>query len=397
MSGQDGIDSIRAKQGAGDKSLDPDYHADALQQVFNDALKPWRRVIDSDTIGASDRRLDVFPDEGAQANVVLTLLAPTGYADGWSCDIYNDTATNYVVTVNLSGGASLVTLPPATGYSVVKNGAGFDLVQIKGREPSQLDVTQFGDFNAVINATKPSGLYFIAGNGSQFSNYPPQWKLQPTTPYVFVKETINTPNAYTEQIYFYSTFDVSNERAGQRLSRFGGNFGGAVAGGWRPNFSPDSFAVSSSSVIAVGTEAAPSIFTGLTVVQPILGFDVDATLGAVKNISGTDIGRCAGSMAVQPVKSGGGGTAVISIYSEISADGVAWTVNPNSLRTFEVPNDGESFLTAPSFISNWPNGHYVRFRIATNGGTISLEPPSKTLNGTTITGLSAYWSMTRIG
>lgn len=34
---------------------------------------------------------------------------------------------------------------------------------------------------------------------------------------------------------------------------------------------------------------------------------------------------------------------------------------------------------------------------ATDGGNISLVPPSKTLGGSVVTGLSVYWTMTRIG
>lgn len=397
MSGQTGIDLIRDKNGVGDGSLTPAYHADQLQQVFDEALEPVRRVVDSDTIQPTDHFIDVFPDEGALADVDLTLLAATSYPGTFKCQIINDTAANYVINIKDNLGATLKVIKPANGFTIYKRNGGFDFAQTKGQAPSVLNVATYGNFDAIAWASLPSGDYIINGNGTQFSGFPPQWILNPAATYTFLIQVLNDTGAYLRSMLFYSTTDATNNRIGQELRQAGGNFGGAIASGWKPAYAPDSFAVKSTDTIAVGTEANPSILTGLVAVSPIVGFTVDAALGAVRNVSGVDIARAAGSLAVQPVKTGGGGVSVVSIYSERSTDGVTWVKNEDSLRTFEVPNDGESFLSPPSFTQTWPNGSYVRFRVATDGGTISLTAPSKTLEGTVVSGLSVYWTMTRIG
>lgn len=397
MSGQQGINDILAKNSATDGSLTPNYHGSALQKVFDEALQPVRRVVDSDTILITDHFIDVFPDEGAAANVDLTLLAAASYPSGWKCAIVNDTSSNYIVTIKDSGGTTLKVINPASGFTIYKSGTDFDFAHTKGTQPSVLSAAQYGNFDAIAWASLPSGDYIINGTGTQFSGFSPQWILVPVATYTFLITVLNDSNAYLRSMLFYSTTDATNNRIGQELRQAGGNFGGAVASGWKPAYAPDSFAVKSTDTIVVGAETNPSILTGLVAVSPIVGFEVDAALGAVKNVSGVDIARAAGSLAVQPVKTGGGGVSVISIYSERSADGVTWTKNADSLRTFEVPNDGESFLSPPSFTQTWPNGHYVRFRVATSGGTISLAAPSKTLDGSIVGGLSVYWTMTRIG
>ena len=269
MSGQDGIDSIRAKQGAGDKSLDPDYHADALQQVFNESNGHWHKITDSQPLLANDfRRIDAFAnDSQSPANITLTLPPIADLSAEYNRDLYNDSLDTYLVFLQknaVDGGGQVIVggLEASQGINFGLNEAGDDFIlrDIKGVSPIPLDVTQFGDFDAVINATKPSNTYFITGTGLQIPNPPTGVELNPTAIYTFIKNTVNTGSAYLEEMLFYSTFDGTNKDIGRRFVRAGGNFGGAVAAGWKPEQKEGYFDYSS--IVGLQLTTTPTVLTG---------------------------------------------------------------------------------------------------------------------------------------
>lgn len=153
------------------------------------------------------------------------------------------------------------------------------------------------------------------------------------------------------------------------------------------------FLVASSDSISVSNDPnASSFFTGLAGLGDNQGFTVDAATGSVINTSGRNIAKVTGQISIQPTKSGGSVT-LLSVFSEKSTDGVSWTKNANSARTYDLSNTGESFKTSASFTLNWSNGEYLRFRMFANDATISLEPPSVVADSVTIEGYSVVWEL----
>jgi hypothetical protein len=269
MSGQKGIDEIAAKQGAGDGSLDPNYHANSLQQVFDESNGHWEKIIESKTLSSDDyRRIDVFANDAAiPADVTLTLPPLSELSDGWNRDLYNDSVDTYqtFLVINAADGGGQLTpegIAPGQGINFGLNEAGDNWIlrDIKGVTPVTLDVVPFGDFNAIENSSKPSNTYFINGTGAQFSNYPSEWPLNPVATYTFIKTVLNDPSSYVETLFFYSTTDSTNPRVGQQLTRAGGNFGGAVAAGWKPQDAAGYFDYSATGGLALTT--TPTILTG---------------------------------------------------------------------------------------------------------------------------------------
>lgn len=408
MSAQDAVTNIRAKQGLGDKSFDPDFHADQVALVNNECTKHWHKVTDSEVLLPDDfRRIDAFANESATpSDITLTIPATSTLSAGYHRDVYNDSVDTYLVFLQkdaADGGGQLIVdgLEAGEAVSFALNDAGDDfvLVDIKGKAPVPLDATVFGDFDAIINATKPSNTYTITGTGSQFPNPPDGVTLQPTTPYTWFKELVNTGDAYVEEFLFFSAFDTSNKDIGRRFVRAGGNFGGAVASGWKPVFAPESFAVAQLSAQSVsGDPTAPTFLNNLTAVDPLVGFEISATSGSVRNISGENMQRAVGSFALQVEKSGGGGANSLYIWSEQSPDETNWTLNPNSLRKIEIENNGESYYAISSFVKNWGAGNYVRFKLAETGtGDLDLIPSTVTTDLGAVSGLAAFWTMARVG
>jgi hypothetical protein len=172
-------------------------------------------------------------------------------------------------------------------------------------------------------------------------------------------------------------------------SRSEGDQGGAVS------IEKASFAVSSNDIVSVSSDPlSPSIFTGLVTVGSITGFTLDVATGSVINSTGRLIDRATGTISIQPVKAGGGGAQVMRLWSETSADGITWLLNPNSLRTFEIASDGETFKTSVSIDADWVNGDYLRFKCySTGGGSLSLNPTSDTVETQAITGPSVIWNL----
>lgn len=152
-------------------------------------------------------------------------------------------------------------------------------------------------------------------------------------------------------------------------------------------------AATTDTVTISGDAANPSTFTGLQLTSGSVGFSIRTSDGAVQNISGRQLGDCIGTISFQPNKEGGG-TSIVSLSSQLSADGTSWTANPNSLRVIEVSNNGETFKTAVSLAINWPDQYYIRFvAYETGGGSIDFESPTDTVDGNVIVGASVVWEL----
>ena len=155
------------------------------------------------------------------------------------------------------------------------------------------------------------------------------------------------------------------------------------------------FSLVSVQTVAIGIDPdAPSFLTGFAIDENSIGFELTASTGAVKNVSGRLLKGCSGTISFQPNK-GLGGTTVLHLWSERSSDGITWASNPNSLRSIEISNSGETFKTSFSGVRDWEEGEYVRFRsYAFSGGTIDFESPTDTvLSGEVISGASVLWEL----
>lgn len=154
---------------------------------------------------------------------------------------------------------------------------------------------------------------------------------------------------------------------------------------------------SDDSIVVSGNPLAPSFLTGLTLIGAPSFTLIDAATGAIRNDTGRTIEKMDGTISYNPVK-GGGGTALLNIFSEKSTDGgTSYVANAGSLRPVEVSNTGESFKTAVSFLANWADGEILRFRIfEANGVTVTLSPSSTASLGQTITGHSVVWTLAEI-
>jgi hypothetical protein len=155
------------------------------------------------------------------------------------------------------------------------------------------------------------------------------------------------------------------------------------------------FAAMTETTITLGIDPnAPSFLTGLALSPNTVGFAVDILDGAVKNETGRDITTMIGTISFQPSKAGGG-TTQVNLWSERSADGVVWVQNSESLRSIEIANNGETFKTSVSAVSDWLSGEFLRFRAyAAVGGAIDFVSPTATvLGGEVITGSSVLWEL----
>ena len=156
-----------------------------------------------------------------------------------------------------------------------------------------------------------------------------------------------------------------------------------------------SFVAYSLSTINVGIDPDnPSFITGMVLNGVNTDFEIDGPTGAIKNISGRDIGIMTGNFSFQPEK-GEGGTTQLNLWSERSLDGVTWSQNYGSLRSIEISNSGESFKTSASFSEKLEQGEYLRFRAYSKaGGAVDFVPATDTvLSGENIIGYSAFWEL----
>lgn len=158
---------------------------------------------------------------------------------------------------------------------------------------------------------------------------------------------------------------------------------------------PRHFLAVSEVTIPIGIDGNnPNLFIGLGLIAGANHFEISGVDGSVKNILGKTIEVMTGTISFQPVKPSG--TAVtLHIWSERSIDGITWTQNEKSLRPLEIGNVGDSMKTNVSYIRNFLDGEYVRFRAyCKSGGAINLVPPTDAvLGGQIIEGYSVTWEL----
>lgn len=157
---------------------------------------------------------------------------------------------------------------------------------------------------------------------------------------------------------------------------------------------PVSVLATSIDPIVVGIESSPTVFTGLEIAQipdPYPVITIDPADGTIENVSGNFL-IMDGTIAVQPVKSGGG-VSQLDIATLTAFDGVNFSPTPFSLRNFEIVNNGESFLTSPAAFL-LPPGAKTRFICwVAGGGIITLTSPEGNPGGEPVFGASVSLSL----
>lgn len=153
-------------------------------------------------------------------------------------------------------------------------------------------------------------------------------------------------------------------------------------------------ATSDTEVAIVDDANSPSFLTGLELEGGNGSFEISNVDGSVKNITGRILKTLTGSVSFQPDKLGGG-TTVLYFWSERSLDNINWVQNSKSLRVVEVNNNGETFKTAASYVNEWLDGEYVRFRVFafSGGSTILTTPSASVINGIPVVGHSIIWEL----
>ena len=139
---------------------------------------------------------------------------------------------------------------------------------------------------------------------------------------------------------------------------------------------------------------AATIFTGLEIDHPPVGWQLEAALGGMRNVSGAEIEASEGLVSFH-VRSSNPSSRVLSFYSEISIDdGVTWVKNALSARTQTIASTVDQFQSKSSEAFNIPDQAIVRFRAFVSGSGVTVEPVSLVANGDTVTGPSFRWRLT---
>lgn len=144
-------------------------------------------------------------------------------------------------------------------------------------------------------------------------------------------------------------------------------------------------------IVVSSDNTAPSLLTGLeyaTTGETYMPISVDAITGDIENITTDRFVLAVGNLAVQPDRTGGGGSSILRVGSETAFDGVNYGNTDFSLRNQEIVNDSENFWTTPAALL-LPPGAKTRFMAWNDGGsTITLVGPEATVRGAPIFGPS---------
>ena len=242
---QSGLDAQTAKQGSPD-SITPANQVSETLQPFLDASmmvdegvkSSWVNPFDDYTILATDNRIDGFPDNGTPANATYTLLAPSSYPSTWSCDIYNDTFEDWIITINDDQGSQVYELLQGAGCNVRVNDTndGFIFVAIKGTAPIVLDPAVYGDFNNFTVWQRLTGPRFVMPNATaaQISNFAPEMVFDGGSgiTYTFDINQRNDSNGYLIEVLVTSVQDSTNPGVAREYRRFGPDMPTSTGNPW---------------------------------------------------------------------------------------------------------------------------------------------------------------------
>lgn len=387
----------------------------------------WRRETQSFNIEKAYKWVDFFPSANNQI-IKLPDIDLLAEQDG-RIDIYNQSKEPYDVIIHDAQDNFLAKIPPVKSLSFYfnENVPAWEEVQTSGDARPALDPAIYGNFNAPEWADVPDSEYVMFPLGSQVSQFDPAASLNVASKYVFlIKHEFKdgatiADGLHTQDVYIASTdSDFSNVGFHSIRSGFDATNGQVL--GWKrqdntllaqqqqdlaqavatanDDIEKLIYCFTAFSLDTVGSTISTdknnaSILTNLQLTPASNGFQVEPTIGAIRNVTGLDIVESCGELALQLFKSGGG-TTMLNTYSETSVDnGVTWTLNVGSLRRNEVSATTEGFFSLPSSTGAWPNNTgLVRFRLYTTGtGTLSIRAATDTINGNAIQGRASYWKL----
>lgn len=111
---------------------------------------------------------------------------------------------------------------------------------------------------------------------------------------------------------------------------------------------------------------------------------------SVRNDTGRTLDFMHGTIGVHPQVDGGGGTRLFNLNSEVSLDGVTYTLN-DQYRPIYTINNTETYSTTESYLADFEPSEYVRFIAFVSGGAMSVAPSSTSFRGETKSGPAMLW------
>lgn len=111
---------------------------------------------------------------------------------------------------------------------------------------------------------------------------------------------------------------------------------------------------------------------------------------SVRNDTGRTLDFMHGTIGLHPQVDGSGGSRLINLNSEVSLDGVTYTIN-DQYRPIYTVNNSETYNTKESYLADFADGEYVRFIAYVTGGAMSIAPSSTLFRGESKTGPAMLW------
>ena len=378
----------------------------------------WERStdgVDLDTLPCV-RNVDCYGDDGnggAGTDMTVKLGKKSTYGPFAAIAVHNHSATFWRVTVLDEDDNLMKVIEKDNSFIFFYNPslADWDSIHLRGDAIEELDPVVYGDFNNPLWQSRLStGKYSMKLSFANTSNMDPNFILAPGATYNALVDLVNhvdgTSGEFVQQVTIVSSdFDPSNVNF--ITTRAGFDSVNAQVIGWdkllRGSYTPpppNGFVLTSVETLPL-LNGVPTMFQSMAsaLTAPPVGFELDVTHQAIRNVTGKNLDRCEGWLTLQSYRTGGGPAVTVNVYSEHSNDnGVTWVFNENSVRTYELAFDGEGYKTIRSFYNNWPNDEMIRFGFMVVGGNAEFHASDFThpTYGTK-TGITCIWDMREVG
>jgi len=197
----------------------------------SEALLIWERITTDKVVVTQYAALDVFPSAD---NKVVTLPNPSSFTDG-RVDVWNQSSSDFNVIVKNHLGVVLKTIQASNAYSFyyTPSVAAWEQVHLSGELITELAAATYGDFNSLAWDALPSGKYTMTDVGDVFSGLHPDCELLTASQYTFTIVHNNVSANYSDQIWFGTNSDFSNNFLGRPCIRSGYDFGSSTSVGWK--------------------------------------------------------------------------------------------------------------------------------------------------------------------
>ena len=158
----------------------------------------------------------------------------------------------------------------------------------------------------------------------------------------------------------------------------------------------ESFMVRSNDSISISTDAnASSIITGLVFEQNTTGWQLEAALGGVRNISGRTIDVNKGIVSAH-ISSASVTAREIFSFAERSMDGINWTKVEQSGRTSSIRGTSDQYGSKDSEVFSVLPNEIIRKKYFADGADETINQVSFLANGDTVIGPSFRWRLEEV-